>query len=129
MSSQSSYSVFIVLGALILFIATLLGAYGTHGVQGSVNEQAWNAYQVAVEYQFYHGIGVILVGILTLNFSKSKWIKASGWLLFFGVLVFSGSIYTVTLAGISGGSALAPIGGLSMMGGCLALAYGVLRRR
>ncbi len=129
MSNQSSYSVFMALGALVLFIATLLGAYGTHGVQGSVNEQAWNAYQVAVEYQFYHGIGVILVGILALHFPTSKWIKVSGWLLFSGVIVFSGSIYTLTLAGISGIGALAPIGGLSMMGGWLALAYGVLRER
>lgn len=129
MSNQSSYSVFMALGALVLFIATLLGAYGTHGVQGSVDEQAWNAYQVAVEYQFYHGIGVILVGILALHFPTSKWIKVSGWLLFSGVIVFSGSIYTLTLAGISGIGALAPIGGLSMMGGWLALAYGVLRER
>ena len=129
MSNQSSYSVFMALGALVLFIATLLGAYGTHGVQGSVNEQAWNAYQVAVEYQFYHGIGVILVGILALHFPLFKWIKVSGWLLFSGVIVFSGSIYTLTLAGISGIGALAPIGGLSMMGGWLALAYGVLRER
>ena len=67
--------------------------------------------------------------MLAERFPKSKWINASGWLLLFGIIVFSGSIYAVTLAGMSGTGAMAPIGGLSIMGGWIALAYGVLRER
>jgi uncharacterized membrane protein YgdD (TMEM256/DUF423 family) len=129
MSNHSRYSTLIAIGALILFVATLLGAYGTHSIKGSVDEKTWDAYQVAVEYQFYHGLGVIVVGMLAERFPKSKWINASGWLLLFGIIVFSGSIYAVTLAGMSGTGAMAPIGGLSIMGGWIALAYGVLRER
>jgi uncharacterized membrane protein YgdD (TMEM256/DUF423 family) len=129
MSSHNSHLTLIAIGALILFVATLLGAYGTHGIQGSVDEKTWNTYQVAVEYQFYHGLGLIVVGILAERFPKSKWISTSGWILFFGIVVFSGSIYVVTLTGMTEAGAMAPIGGLSIMGGWLALAYGILRER
>jgi len=129
MSSHNSHLTLIAIGALILFVATLLGAYGTQGIQGSVDEKTWNTYQVAVEYQFYHGLGLIVVGILAERFPKSKWISTSGWILFFGIVVFSGSIYVVTLTGMTEAGAMAPIGGLSIMGGWLALAYGILRER
>ena len=54
-------------GAFTLSLAAVLGAYGAHGVQGTVDAQTWAAYEVAVDYQFYHGLGIIVSGSVPPN--------------------------------------------------------------
>ena len=112
-------------GCLVLFAATALGAYGTHGVQGVVDAARWNAYEVAVDYQFYHGLGIVAAGILADRFSGSRLIAWSGWVLLAGVIGFSGSIYATTFGAPAVIGTLAPLGGLAMMAGWLLLAVGV----
>jgi len=65
-------------GCLVLFAAAALGAYRTHGVQGVVDAERWGAYEVAVDYQFYHGLGIVAAGILADRFSGSRLIAWSG---------------------------------------------------
>ncbi len=119
--------ILIVIGGLVLFAATALGAYGTHGVQGVVDAARWSAYEVAVDYQFYHGMGIIVAGILADRFPDSRLIAWSGWVLLAGVAGFSGSIYATTFGAPAAVGALAPLGGLAMMAGWLLLALGVWR--
>ncbi len=114
-------------GCLVLFAATALGAYGTHGVQGAVDAARWSAYEVAVDYQFYHGLGIIAAGILADRFPDSRLVAWSGWVLLIGVAAFSGSIYATTFGAPEAVGALAPVGGLAMMAGWLLLALGVWR--
>ena len=111
----------------MLFAATGLGAYGTHGVRGIVDAAGWNAYEVAVDYQFYHGLGILAVGILADRFPDSRAIAVSGWILLAGTITFSGSIYATTFGAPDSVGALAPVGGLAMMVGWLVLAVGVWR--
>ena len=127
MSNRNRSSTLITAGAFALFLATALGAYGTHGVQGAVDAQSWNAYQVAVDYQFYHGLGAIAAAMLADRFPQSRWIGISGWVLLVGMIAFSGSIYATTFGAPAGIGALAPLGGLGMMAGWLSLAIGALR--
>lgn len=117
----------VVIGSLVLFAATALGAYGTHGVQGVVDVARWSAYEVAVDYQFYHGLGIIAAGILADRFPRSRLIAWSGWFLLAGVIGFSGSIYATTFGAPEAVGALAPVGGLAMMAGWMLLALGVWR--
>ena len=117
----------IAIGCLVLFAATALGAYGTHGVQGVVDAARWSAYEVAVDYQFYHGLGIIAAGILADRLPDSRPVAWSGWVLLAGVAVFSGSIYATTFGAPAAVGALAPLGGLAMMAGWLLLALGVWR--
>ena len=117
----------VVIGGLVLFAATALGAYGTHGVRGVVDPTQWSAYQVAVDYQFYHGLGIIAAGILADRFPRSRLIAWSGWVLLAGVIGFSGSIYATTFGAPEAVGALAPVGGLAMMAGWMLLALGVWR--
>ena len=119
--------ILIAIGALVLFAATVLGAYGTHGVQGVVDAASWSAYEVAVDYQFYHGLGIIAAGILADRFPDSRLIAWSGWVLLAGIVGFSGSIYATTFGASDAVGALAPLGGLAMMAGWLLLAWGVLQ--
>ena len=117
----------IVTGCLVLFAATALGAYGAHGVQGVVDAAAWSAYEVAVDYQFYHGLGMVAAGILADRFPGSRLIAWSGWVLLAGIMGFSGSIYATTFGAHTAIGALAPLGGLAMMAGWLLLAAGMWR--
>ena len=119
--------ILIAIGALVLFAATVLGAYGTHGVQGVVDAASWSAYEVAVDYQFYHGLGIIAAGILADRFPDSRLIAWSGWVLLAGIVGFSGSIYATTFGAPDAVGALAPLGGLAIMAGWLLLALGVLQ--
>ena len=121
--------VLVAIGAAVLFLATLLGAYGTHGVQGSVEAARWSAYQVAVEYQFYHGLGMVAAALLAERFPGSLWIGAAGWVLLSGIVAFCGSIYATTFGAPGAIGAIAPLGGLGMMAGWLCLGIGILRAR
>lgn len=117
----------VTIGALVLFGATGLGAYGTHAVQGAVDAAQWSAFETAVEYQFYHGLGIVAAGILAHRFSGSQLIAWSGWVLLAGIVGFSGSIYAKTFGAPEVVGALAPLGGLAMMAGWLLLAAGAWR--
>ena len=119
--------ILIATGCLVLFVAMALGAYGTHGVQGVVDTARWSAYEIAVDYQFYHGLGIIAAGILADRFPDSRFVAWSGWVLLIGVAAFSGSIYATTFGAPEAVGALAPVGGLAMMAGWLMLAAGVWR--
>ena len=117
----------IAIGCLVLFAATALGAYGTHGVQDVVDAAQWSAYEVAVDYQFYHGLGIMAAGLLADRLPDSRLVAWSGWVLLAGVAGFSGSIYATTFGAPAAVGALAPLGGLAMMAGWLLLALGVWR--
>ena len=117
--------ILVTIGATVLFAATVLGAYGTHGVQGVVDAARWSAYEVAVDYQFYHGLGIIAAGILAERFPDSRLIAWSGWVLLAGIVGFSGSIYATTFGAPDAVGAMAPLGGLAIMAGWLLLALGV----
>jgi uncharacterized membrane protein YgdD (TMEM256/DUF423 family) len=113
--------------AITLLLATLFGAFGTHGLRGSLNPAAWETYTTAVEYQFYHGLGLLGTAIVAGRFPDSGFIGAAGWLLLAGILLFCGSLYLLAFGAPSLLGAVAPIGGTAFMLGWLALAIGVLR--
>ncbi len=116
-------------GALALLLATIFGAYGAHGLQGTLPDRALNAYRTAVGYQFYHGLGLILTTLLAQRFPASRLIAASCWLLLIGIVLFCGSIYATSFGAPAVIGSAAPIGGTALMLGWLALAIGVLRAR
>jgi len=117
---------FLALGALTLLLATVLGAYGTHALRDAVTAAAWDAYAVGVDYQFYHGLGLVAVALTAERYPRSTWIAAAGWLMLGGIVLFCGSIYATTFGASGVVGAAAPIGGLCLMLGWLALALGAL---
>ncbi|MFP6829352.1 MAG: DUF423 domain-containing protein [Gammaproteobacteria bacterium] len=111
--------------ALALLLATLLGAYGTHGLRDSLSAAAWDSYATAVQYQFYHGLGLIGTTLVAQRYPASKLIALAGWLLLTGIVLFCGSIYATTFGAPAGVGSMAPIGGLAFMLGWLSLGVGV----
>ncbi len=114
--------VFIKLGSLMAFLAVLLGAFGAHLLRGRLTGLRLEDYQIGVNYQMVHALGLILIGLCMERLGDSKNVRTAGWLLFTGIVCFSGSLYAFALTGNKMFGALAPIGGLSFMVGWLLLA-------
>ncbi|MDA7951374.1 MAG: DUF423 domain-containing protein [Pirellulaceae bacterium] len=126
----------IALGAILAACAVITGAFGAHGLETSFAEQEkagtiekvevkkmLDTWEVAVRYQMYHAIGILVVGlVMAVTKSATKkwlWIVA---LLFGGTLIFSGLLYLLVLTGIKILGAIVPIGGLMLIGGWLLFA-------
>ncbi len=115
--------------ALALLVATVLGAYGTHGLRDTLTAAAWDSYETAIAYQFYHGLGLIGTTLIAERYPESRLIALSGWLLLAGIIVFCGSIYATTLGAPAAVGSVAPLGGMAFMLGWLALGVGLVRTR
>jgi len=115
-------SPFITLGAICAFLAVGLGAFGAHGLKNSLSADMLAVYHTAVDYQMWHAIGLLFIGLLSLQI-PSKTLHLSGWLMFAGILIFSGSLYALSLSGIKILGAITPIGGALFLIAWAMLAY------
>lgn len=115
-------------GAIFMALAVLLGAFGAHALKKILLPDMLAIYQTAVQYQFYHALGLLAVGIIGLYY-PSKWIRWSGILLVAGIVLFSGSLYVLSLSGIKTLGAITPIGGISFVIGWIFLAVGIVKNK
>lgn len=106
--------IFIILGAINGFLAVALGAFGAHGLEGKISDHYLNVWQKAVQYQMFHAGGLLVVGLLSLKISSSL-INWSGWLMFIGIVLFSGSLYVLAVSQIKILGAITPFGGVSFL--------------
>lgn len=106
----------LVSGALFALLAVVLGAFGAHGLEKQLTTQALQRYETGVTYQFYHSLGLLLLGTLILclpeKAKKLRWV-AYGFIL--GIILFSGSLYAYALSGITSFGIITPFGGLSFI--------------
>ena len=119
--------VFIILGSLNAFLAVALGAFGAHGLQNKLTEQMLATYETGVKYHMMHALGLILIGIISRYTSGSVLINWSGWLICAGIVLFSGSLYVLSISGIRWLGAITPLGGLCFLAGWLLLAVAAFK--
>lgn len=124
----------IALGAAFLILAVGLGAFGAHGLRSRISPEQMGTWRVAVEYHFYHALGLLLVAALgpRIGSRPLKWVVA---LLVSGILLFSGSLYllsTKDLLAIEGAmpvlGPITPLGGICFLAGWLVLFITALRQ-
>lgn len=113
-------------GAASGFVAVALGAFGAHGLRARVTPDLLAVWKTAVEYQFYHALALLLLGVLARQ-SPPLPVAGPGWCFVAGTLLFSGSLYGLTLSGVRALGAITPIGGVLLLAGWVWLAYGVWR--
>jgi uncharacterized membrane protein YgdD (TMEM256/DUF423 family) len=115
---------FITMAALSGMLAVVFGAFGAHALKNRLDDYALGVFQTAVQYHFYHSLALLAVGILALSVPDSTLLKSSGWLFAAGLVVFSGSLYVLSLSGVRWLGAVTPLGGLAFIAGwaCLAAA-------
>jgi uncharacterized membrane protein YgdD (TMEM256/DUF423 family) len=110
-------------GAVLGFLAVSLGAFGAHGLKGRLESLGTGAnYQTAVQYHMYHAMAILAVGLMVGPFKGSTATNVAGWSFLFGVIVFSGSLYVLSLTGMKWLGAITPFGGLAMLVGWVAFA-------
>lgn len=114
------------LGAALAGLAVLLGAFGAHGLRGSLSTEDLSTFEIGVRYQMYHALGLIAVA-WALTRWESAAIVASGWLFVTGIVIFSGSLYALVLTQQRWLGAITPIGGVAFLTGWGLLAWGALR--
>src|ERR1051326_547520 len=92
---------FITRGALSGFLAVAAGAFGAHALRDRLTAAMLDVFQTGVTYQMYHALALVGVGILLARFSidGSVWLTAAGWLFVGGSVLFSGSLYALSLSG------------------------------
>lgn len=115
---------FITLASLSGMLAVLFGAFGAHALKERLDEHALTVFETAVQYHFYHTLALLVVGVMALSQPQAALLKSSGWLFVIGILVFSGSLYLLSLTGMRWLGAITPLGGLAFVAGwaCLAAA-------
>lgn len=117
-------SYIIKLSAIFGFFAVSIGAFGAHGFQSILKTHDTLAiFNTGVQYHFYHTLALLLLGVLALN-NKSNYIKRSATAFTIGIILFSGSLYTLALTGIKTFGAITPLGGFAFLLGWIFLFLG-----
>ncbi|MBB6445522.1 DUF423 domain-containing protein [Bacillus benzoevorans] len=107
--------VFIMLGAINAMLSVALGAFGAHILEGRLEAYYIDVWGKAVTYQMLHSVGLLAAGILAGKLPHSSLLKWSGWLMFIGIILFSGSLYVLAVTKISILGAITPLGGVSFI--------------
>lgn len=110
--------------AVLLAVATVAGALGAHGLKSHWAAERLDVYDTAVRYQFYHSLGLLGVG-LALKFFDVGALRAAALLIVAGIVLFSGSLYALTLGAPRVIGAVTPVGGVALIAGWVVFAYGI----
>lgn len=105
----------LIIGSIFMAFAVAFGAFGAHIVQDILTPERFEVYKTGVEYHFYHAIGLLLIGVASFHIEKSAWLIWSSRLMIIGILIFSGSLYILTLTNTGWLGAITPLGGVAFI--------------
>lgn len=115
--------IFLAIAAIFGGLSVAAGAFAAHALQERLNERSLEIFQTAARYQMYHALALILVALLI---SRAEFpqptLVAAGWSFIIGILVFSGSLYVLSLTNVKVLGAITPLGGAAFIAGWGALA-------
>lgn len=112
--------------SILLALAVAIGAFGAHGLKAHLSSEMLQIYKTGVEYHFYHALGLLLIGVLSISHPLSL-LNWSALFLTVGIFLFSGSLYILTITGIKWLGAITPIGGVSFIAGWIFLFVAVFK--
>ena len=117
---------FLGIGALNGMLAVLLGAFGAHALRARLTPDMLAVYHTGVQYQFYHALGLLAIALLLAHFPERGFVWA-GWLMCTGIVLFSGSLYLLSLTGVRLWGAVTPVGGVAFIAAWAVLAVTAFR--
>lgn len=121
--------IFVVLGSLGMLLAVAMGAFGAHGLKKTLAPDLMAIYETAVHYHVYHALGLLAVGLLVPHLPEAALPRWAGVLMVAGLVLFSGSLYALSLSGVRWLGAITPIGGAAFLVAWLLLAIAVARAK
>ena len=125
MPLTSTAKLFLTLAALSGFVSVALGAFGAHALKSRLAADMLAIFETGVRYQMYHSLALLAVGVLTLLLPNARSLGIAGWLFCAGMVIFSGSLYLLSLSGVKIWGAVTPIGGLFLLAGWLTMAWSI----
>ncbi len=111
------------IGSLLMASGILLGAFGAHGLKGVLDAGQMEIFKTAVFYQIVNALGLLLIGVLSLQTPSRSKLFPTGAFLTAGILLFSGSLYLIAINGMTGLALLTPIGGICLVAGWIFLVF------
>ncbi len=116
-------------GAANGFIAVAIGAFAAHGLEGEAWQSARQWLETGAQYQMAHALALLAVAVLSgrAEDAARRWLAVAGWCFLAGLVLFSGGLFVMALAGVTGLGAVVPVGGLAFLAGWAALFYAGLR--
>ncbi|WP_089400918.1 DUF423 domain-containing protein [Noviherbaspirillum humi] len=114
---------FFSIGALFAFIGVGAGAFGAHGLRNRLGADMLAVFETGVRYQMYHALALLAVAWACTRWPGAA-TTAAGWLFIAGILVFSGSLYILSISGMRWLGAVTPLGGLALLAGWICLLWG-----
>ena len=126
MIGRSPSQKFLMIGTILAGSGVAAGAFGAHALKEILDAPMLQVFETATRYLMYHAFGLCIVS-WAIDRYPEQGLQKSGWLFIAGILLFSGSLYGVSLAGIRWLGAVTPVGGLTFIVGWLLLGWGVWR--
>ena len=120
--------IFLILGSISAFLAVAFGAFGAHALKSSITPEMLTIFETGVRYQMYHSFALIVVGWAAEKYPQPLFAIA-GWCIVAGIVLFSGSLYSLAISGVRWLGAITPFGGLAFLAGWLLLAIGFWNSR
>ncbi len=110
-------------GSILALIAVVMGAFASHSLKGTLTAESLSIWQTAVRYQMYHALALVLVSILMRTETKAPkiWLNISSIAFMVGVVLFSGSLYSLTITTRNWLGIITPIGGVVLIIGWICL--------
>jgi uncharacterized membrane protein YgdD (TMEM256/DUF423 family) len=118
--------VFFVLGALSGFMGVAAGAFGAHMLKNRLSAEMLSVFEVGVRYQMYHAFALFAVAWAQSK-RPSSLVTAGGWFFVIGTILFSGSLYLLSVSGVRWFGAITPLGGLTFLAGWVLIAWAAWR--
>jgi len=108
--------IFWVLGSIFAFLAVAAGAFGAHALRGSLPQSLLGIFETGARYQMYHALALLAVAWAAERRPGAA-VHAAGWLFVGGILLFSGSLYILSVTGVLWLGAITPVGGVAFLSG------------
>ena len=117
---------FLIIAAIFGFLGVAIGAFGAHALKDKLTPQLLETFETGVRYQMYHVFAIAVVALASAHW-RIGLLNISGWLFVAGIIIFSGSLYILSLTGEKMWGAVTPIGGLALLAGWLTFAIGLYK--
>ncbi len=118
---------FIIFAAFFGGLGVALGAFGAHALRDRLSADMLAIFETGVRYQVYHALALFGVVLVSSRWPQSSLPAVAGWLFITGIVIFSGSLYILTLSGARWWGAITPIGGVALLAGWVCLLIAAVR--
>ena len=113
---------FLLIGSISAFLFVAIGAFGAHALKAKLEAGGYvETFNTGVQYHMIHSIAIIGVALLTQHLNSTGLLYGAGWAFVIGIIIFSGSLYVLSITGMSILGAITPIGGLAFLTGWVLL--------